>query len=108
MAKDKKAKDTRLQNFPKKWASILEKLCNGEDGSKDDFLDTAQQSSKDDLDKMIVKFNENLADFRKDMDADADLQDKKEAYAEAASFYRDGIKVNEAKAMYCIYLKRSL
>jgi hypothetical protein len=57
---------------------------------------------------MIVKFNEILADFQKDMEEDTDLQEKKEAYQEAASVYRDGIKVNTAKAAYCVYIKRSL
>jgi hypothetical protein len=102
-----KTKDPRLDNFPKRWATVLDKLCNGE-GDADPFLDDVQQMSKEDLDKLIVKFNENQADFKKDMDADMDLANKKEAVAEAAAVYKDGIKVNEAKAMYCVYLKRSL
>lgn len=111
MAKGKKKKtDARLENFPKKWASVLEKLCLMDDGSgkADDFLDVAQQSSKEDLDKLIVQYNENMAEFQKDMAADQDLEEKKVAYQEAASVYRDGIKVNEAKAMYCVFIKKSL
>jgi hypothetical protein len=106
----KKNKDARLENVPKKIRSVLEKLCFADDGSGngDDFLDKAQQSTKEELDKMIVQFNENLADFQKDMEADTDLEEKKSVYQEAAAVYRDGIKVNSAKAAYCVYLKRSI
>lgn len=106
----KSQKDSRLENIPKRIANILEKLCNssGEDGNADPFLDDVQQLSKEELDKLIIQFNENVVDFRKDMEADMDLASKREAYAEAAIVYRDGIKINDAKAVYCVYLKRSL
>jgi len=109
MAK-KKATDPRLDNFPKKWRTVLEKLCLNDDGSgkADDFLDVAQQANKEDLNGMIVKYSENIADFEKDMDADTDLQEKKEVYQDAARVYKDGIKVNEAKARYCVFIKKSL
>ena len=111
MANSKKSKkDSRLEGIPKRVASILEKLCNSSDenGNADPFLDDVQQLSKDEINDLIIQFNENVVDFKKDMEADMDLASKKEAYAEAAAVYREGIKVNDAKAVYCVYLKRSL
>jgi hypothetical protein len=106
----KKTKDPRLENFPKKYRSVLEKLCSNDDGTgqADDFLDVAQQATKEELNSMIVKYNENRADFEKDRDADTDLEEAKVKYQEAGQVYRDGIKVNEAKAMYCVFIKKSL
>lgn len=107
----KPKKDARLENFPKKWARVLEKACTGDnpDGaSNDDFLDKVQQSSKEELDQMIIRYNENLAEISKDMELDQDLIEKKEVAKEAASFYTEGKKLNEAKAMYCIFIKKSL
>lgn len=98
-----KETNSNLQNFPKKWAKVLDNLAED-----DKFLETAQQSSKADLDKIIVTCNERTAELKKLMDLDQDLAEKKEAVKEAASGYKEGLAVNEAKAMYCVYLKNSL
>jgi hypothetical protein len=102
-----KEKDSRLDNFPKKWANVLNKICNqGE--MPDEFLDNVQQCSKEELDQLIVKHNELIADFKKDREEDQDLASAKERYQEAGMVYKEGISINEAKAMYCVYLKKSL
>lgn len=69
--------DSRLKNFPKKYAKTLE--------GDSDFLDKVQQSSKDDLNKIIIETSELIVEFTKDMENDQDLLDKKEAAKEAAS-----------------------
>lgn len=99
MADDKNSFGT----FPRKWARILEGLHQD-----DDFIDKAQQCSHADLDKYIVECNEHIAEMKKNMDADQDLKDAKENVKAIAAQYTDSIKVNEAKAMYCVYIKNSL
>jgi predicted HicB family RNase H-like nuclease len=102
MAKQKK-EASPTSNFPKKWAKILDNL-----DPSDKFIDTVQQSTHDELDKIIVQCNEHMAEVKKDMDADQDLAEKKQAVKDAAAQYKEGIAVNEAKAMYCVYIKNSL
>lgn len=97
-----KKDENKYGNLPKKWVKVLDNLQD------DDFLEKAQQSSKEELSDIIVKCNENLAEIKKDMDADQDLAEKKQAVKDAAAVYKEGIAVNEAKAMYCVYLKNSL
>ena len=99
MAKSQKATDPRLENFPKKWAKTLE--------NDEEFLDKAQQSSKKELDELILKAQELLVDFEKDQDADQNLQELKEQLKEAGAIYKDGIKINKARSAYCVFLKRS-
>jgi hypothetical protein len=92
--------DPRLKNFSKKYAKVLE--------ADPDFLDKVQQSSKDDLNKIIIETSELIVEFTKDMENDQDLLDKKEAVKEAAATYVDGIKVNKARNAYAIYIKKSM
>ena len=96
----------KLSGFPRKWARILE--IDNDESDENNFLDKVQQASKDELDDMIVVCNENMADLRKDEAADLDLQNLKEQVKDASAIYRDGIKINEARAMYCVYIKKSL
>lgn len=98
----KKEQDSRLKGFPKKWANVLAQPDH------DEWLDKAQQASKDDLEKMIVQSSELLADFKKDLESDQDIKDIKEQLKDACHVPRQGIKINEAKAMYCVYLKKSM
>ena len=60
--KGNKSGDPRLEGVPKKWAKILEEDT--------DFLDKAQQSSIEGLDKIIVETSELIVNFTKDMEAD--------------------------------------
>jgi hypothetical protein len=103
---NKKDKDPRLENFPKKWANVLDKICNGE--SKDTFLDDVQQATKEEINAMIVEYNELITEYEKDRDEDLDLQSKKEQALEAGLVYKEGISANMAKARYCVYIKKSL
>ena len=96
----------KLSGFPRKWARILE--IDNDESDDNNFLDKVQQSSKEDLDDMIVTCNENIAEFKKDEDADLDLQNLKEQVKDASAIYRDGVKINNARAMYCVYIKKSL
>lgn len=98
MPKKNSAGDPRLEGVPKKWAKILE--------GDSDFLDKAQQSSREDLDKMIVDASELVVSFRKEMEEDQDLLEKKEAVKEAALTYTEGIKINTARQLYCVMLKK--
>lgn len=99
MKKDKE----KFGTFPKKWARVLDKLHDD-----DKFLEEVQQFSKEDLDKKIVQCNEHMAEIKKDMDADIDLKNAKEHVKELSAEYKEGININEAKAMYCVYIKNSL
>jgi ubiquitin len=96
-------KDSKYGTFPRKWAKILDNLHED-----DKFLEDVQQFSTSDLEKKIVDCNENMAEFKKNMELDADLKDAKEHVKSLAAVYKDGINVNEAKAMYCVYIKNSL
>lgn len=99
----KKEKDARFSDtFPKKWANVLS------NPDHDEWLDKAQQSSKEDLEKMIVQSSELLSDFKKDLDSDPDIKDIKEQLKDACYIPREGIKINEAKLMYCVALKKSM
>lgn len=96
-------KDNKFGNFPKKWARVLENLHDS-----DTFMQDVQQFTKEEMDKTIVQCNENMAEIKKDMDADPDLKNAKEHVKELAAEYKEGISINESKAMYCVYLKNSL
>lgn len=100
MPRQTKEIDERLKDLPKK----LQKALAGDD----EFLDKAQHASKKELDDLCLKSTELLVDFEKDMDADADLQSLKEQSKEAAAVYKEGIKINKARAAYCVYIKKSL
>ena len=98
VAKKNNGGDSRLEGVPKKWAKVLEQDL--------DFVEKAQQASVEDLDKMIVESSELIVNFTKDMEADQDLLDKKAEVKEAAATYTEGIKVNKARQLYCVMLKR--
>ena len=99
----KKEKDARFSgDFPKKWATVLS------NPDHDEWLDKAQQSSKEDLNAMIIQSSELLSDFKKDLDSDPDIKDIKERLKDACRIPREGIKINEAKLMYCVELKKSM
>ena len=96
-------KDSKFGTFPKKWAKVLEHLHED-----DTFINDVQGYSPAEIEKQIVNCNENIAEFKKNMDADLDLKAAKENVKELASQYTDAVKINEAKAMYCVYIKNSL
>ena len=96
-------KDDKFGTFPRKWARVLDNLHED-----DKFLQDVQQFAKEDLDKTIVTSNENMAEIRKDMEADPDLKNARQHVKELAAEYKEGISINEAKAMYCVYIKNSL
>jgi len=96
----KKETDPRLQSLPKK----IQKALSGDT----DFLDKAQHSTKEELNKLLILAQELVVDFEKDQDADQHLQELKEQLKDAGQQYKDGIKINQARSAYAIYLKRSL
>ena len=100
MAKKSKETDPRLDNLPKK----IRKALQGDD----DFLDKAQQSTKEELNKLLIQSQELVVDFEKDQEADQHLQELKDQLKTAAQPYKDGIRINQARAAYTVYLKRSL
>ena len=99
MAKQKET-DPRLDNLPKK----IRKALQGDD----DFLTKAQGSTKEELNKLLIQAQELVVDFEKDQEADQHLQELKEQLKDAATPYRYGIKINQARAAYTVYIKRSL
>jgi outer membrane PBP1 activator LpoA protein len=98
--KSSKETDPRLESLPKKIRKALE--------GDTDFLDKAQQASKEELNKLMVTAQELIVDFEKDYEADIHVQELKEQLKDASSTYKDGIKINQARATYCVYIKRSL
>ena len=99
MAKQKET-DPRLDNLPKK----IRKALQGDD----EFLDKAQQASKEELNKLMITSSELIVDFEKDQEADQHLQELKEQVKNASQPYKDGIRINSARNAYCVYIKRSL
>jgi hypothetical protein len=102
---ERKARPTKkdndlLEGIPAKVARVLK--------DDTDWITRIQQLSKAELDIEIIKSNEYLVDFRKDMEADEPLIQLKQAIKEASAVYKDGIKINEARATYCVFLKRSM
>ena len=95
--------NSKFGTFPRKWARVLENLHED-----DKFLEDVQQFSTEEMDKQIVTSNEIIAEMKKNMELDSDLQAAKQNVKDIASNYTEGIKINEAKAMYCVYLKNSL
>lgn len=87
-------------DFPKKWAKYLE--------GEDEFISKAQQSSSEELDKMVVQYNESISALESDRDADTDLASLKEQVKETEMPYSVGIKVNQAKIRYALSIKKSL
>jgi hypothetical protein len=96
----KKEKNPLLKNVPKKVASALK--------DEEEWLEKVQQMTKDQMDQEVIKCNESLVDYQKDMAEDPDLNDLKDRLKEGSLVYRDGIRINSARTAYLVYLKRSL
>lgn len=96
----KKEKNPLLKDVPKKVASALK--------DEDEWLEKVQQMSADEMDAEVIKCNENLVDYQKDMAEDPDLNALKDKLKEDSAVYREGIKINSARTAYLVYLKRSL
>ena len=63
--------------------------------------------STDDLKEAIVKSQKSISDVEKDMEADEHLKALKEEIKEISGAFKDVIKVENAKSMYCVHLLRS-
>jgi hypothetical protein len=92
--------DSKLDGIPKKIQKIL--------ADDLEWLEKAQQFSKQDIDKEIVICNEVIVDLAKDMDADQHLNEIKEQKKEAEAVYKSGLKINNARVAYLVALKRSI
>lgn len=89
-----------LEGVPKKVAKIL--------ADDLDWMQKAQQMSKEDINKEIVQCNEVIVDLSKDMEADQHLNELKEQKKEAEAIYKEGLGLNRARVTYLIALKRSM
>ena len=99
-ARPAKKDNDLLEGIPAKVARVLK--------DHPDWVSEIQSKSKDEIDAEIVKYNEYLVDFRKDFLEDQPLNDLKQQVKENSAVYKDGIKINEARVTYCVFLKRSM
>jgi len=95
----KKKKENKFGTFSKKWAKWLE--------GEEEFVTKAQQSTAEELDEMIVLFNERITEKEQEMESDSDLKARKEELKELLAPYKECLKINEAKSRYCIAIKES-
>jgi hypothetical protein len=94
----KKTEGDKFGDFPKKWAKYLD----------DDYAAKVQQSSAEDLNKLIVEANEMIANLEKDYAADDEINQLKLSLKEAEFDIKTAIKTCNAKSRYCVAIKRSL
>ena len=99
VAKPKQA-DPVGGDFPRKYSKLIE--------DDRDFIELAQRSSYDELEKLIAEYQDHIATLEKDMSCDLDLQNLKQEVKDASEPYVNGCKVAQAKTKYCVYIKRSL
>jgi len=81
--------------FPKKWSKILE--------SMPEFKEIAEQSSVDDLKKIIVLSEGNISNIEAAKEADHKLNAAKELVKEASAPYSDAIKCQMCKVKYALF-----
>ena len=86
-------------NFPRKWAKVINEMP--------DFKSKADGADEAELNKIIVDCTKTITESEKDMDADLDLQNKREAVKEAMVVYKEVKRENEAKKRYAVYLLNS-
>ena len=98
MAKKSKSDsdDTVDNGFNPKYAKLIQHLTESLDSM-----------STDDLKEAIVKSQKSISDTEKDMDADEHLAALKEEIKMVTGGYKDVVKVEQAKSMYCVHLLRS-
>jgi hypothetical protein len=65
-----------------------------------DFKDAIAGSSREEIERRIVKVVMDDVDLRKAKKDDQDLKEKQEAFKEASAIYRDGFKSNKLKIEY--------
>jgi Flp pilus assembly CpaE family ATPase len=66
-----------------------------------DFKDAVASMSTDEIRSQIVKVSINQMELMEAKKEDQDLSDKREAYNDANSIYRDGTKQNRLKLEFC-------
>lgn len=87
-------------DFPRKYSKLIE--------DDRDFIELAQRSTYEELEKMIAEYQDHIATLEKDMSSDLDLQNLKQQVKDASEPYVMGAKLAQAKTKYCVYIKRSL
>ena len=96
----KKSKNSDGENldegFNPKYAKLIAHLTESLDSM-----------STEDLKEAIVKSQKSISDVEKDMEADEHLKTLKEEIKDISSAFKDVIKVENAKSMYCVHLLRS-
>lgn len=92
----KKEEDKAPGEFPDKWYKIIK--------SMPEFKDTADASSEEDLKKIIVASEGNIYTIEQEMAADVKLNGAKDLVKEYSASYRDGIKAQNAKVKYALFL----
>ena len=83
--------------FPSKWKKFL----------PDNYTDTADALSTEELNKEIIKAEGVVSDLESDMENDAKLKVLKEDLKALAGGYGDEIKTEKAKIKYDLYLLRA-
>lgn len=96
MAKKKKDDDNVDTGFNPKYAKLIAHLEEG-----------LSSSSTEDLKETIVKSQKSISDVEKDMEADEHLAALKEEIKDISNAFRDVIKLEHAKSLFCVHLLRS-
>ena len=94
MSKDNNSENENV--FPKKWAKVLEDLP--------EFKESAEASSKEDLNKIIIQCEGNIYTVEKEKECDTKLNAAKDLVKDYMTPYRDAVKVQMAKIKYALYL----
>lgn len=71
------------------------------------LTESLDSMSTDDLKEAIVKSQKSISDVEKDMEADDHLKALKDEIKDIAGAFKDVIKVENAKSMYCVHLLRT-
>ena len=87
-------------DFSPKWERVLKKQGG-------DFIDSSESKSTDELQKQILKSQTVISDLEKDMENDVKLNSLKEDVKVLAGAYRDEMKLEQAKTMYCLWLLKN-
>ena len=96
----KKAKNSDGDNldsgFNPKYAKLIAHLT-----------ETLDSMSTEEVKEAIVKAQKSISDVEKDMEADEHLKALKDEIKDLQGAFKDVVKVEQAKTMYCVHILRS-
>ena len=99
MGKKQDMDSSNLTGLPAKFDKILK--------SMPEFKDTADQSSVEELKKIIVISEGNIFNMQKAKDEDVKLAGAKELVKDLSAPYSDAVKAQQAKIAYALHLLES-